>query len=87
MKYDRERSLQLLRKGTENPKAEFRDGQEEAIRHVLEGLGKLLVVQKTGWGQEFRILHSDQAAARGRSRAFSTDIPVALAHAESNSGR
>ena len=53
MKYDRERALQLLRKGTENPKAEFRDGQEEAIRHVLEGLGKLLVVQKTGWGKSF----------------------------------
>ena len=53
MKYDRERALQLLRKGTEYPGAEFRDGQEEAIRHILERLGKLLVVQKTGWGKSF----------------------------------
>lgn len=53
MKYDRERALQLLRKGTEYPNAEFRDGQEEAIRRILEGLGKLLVVQKTGWGKSF----------------------------------
>jgi ATP-dependent DNA helicase RecQ len=44
-------SLELLRLGTQNPRAEFRDGQEEAIRHVVEGRGRLLVVQKTGWGK------------------------------------
>jgi ATP-dependent DNA helicase RecQ len=31
----------------------FRDGQEEAIRHIVEGRGRLLVVQKTGWGKSF----------------------------------
>ena len=29
----------------------FRDGQEDAIRHVVDGRGRLLVVQKTGWGK------------------------------------
>ena len=36
-----------------SPDAGFRDGQEEAIRHVVEGRGRLLVVQKTGWGKSF----------------------------------
>lgn len=51
MSYQPPRSIQLLRLGTQNPRAEFRDGQEEAIRHVVEGRGRLLVVQKTGWGK------------------------------------
>ena len=33
--------------------AAFREGQDEAIRHVVEGRGRLLVVQKTGWGKSF----------------------------------
>src|SRR6185436_6955149 len=33
--------------------ATFRDGQEEAIRHIVEGRGRLLVVQRTGWGKSF----------------------------------
>ncbi|NBB79283.1 MAG: DEAD/DEAH box helicase [Verrucomicrobia bacterium] len=45
------RALELLRAGTQNPKAEFRDGQEAAIRHIVEGRGRLLVVEKTGWGK------------------------------------
>jgi ATP-dependent DNA helicase RecQ len=49
--YDRSRALALLRAGAANPVAEFRDGQEEAIRHVLSGKGRLLVVQATGWGK------------------------------------
>ena len=53
MKYDDKRALELLRIGSGNPEAEFREGQEEAIRHVVEGQGKLLVVQKTGWGKSF----------------------------------
>ena len=53
MAYDGSRALQLLRIGTENPTATFREGQEEALRHILEGRGKLLVVQKTGWGKSF----------------------------------
>ncbi len=35
------------------PQAEFREGQEEAIRHVVAGKGRLLVVQRTGWGKSF----------------------------------
>ncbi|MYC33574.1 MAG: RecQ family ATP-dependent DNA helicase [Chloroflexi bacterium] len=53
MDYDAQRALQLLRIGSSIPDAQFRDGQEDAIRHVVEGRGKLLVVQKTGWGKSF----------------------------------
>ena len=53
MEYDNERALELLRIGSGTPGAQFREGQEEAIRHVVEGNGKLLVVQKTGWGKSF----------------------------------
>jgi len=49
--YDSARSLVLLRLGTQNPQATFRDGQEDAIRHIVENRGRLLVVQKTGWGK------------------------------------
>jgi ATP-dependent DNA helicase RecQ len=47
------RALELLRLGTGQPNARFREGQEDAIRHVVEGRGRLLVVQKTGWGKSF----------------------------------
>ncbi len=53
MKYDPDRSLQLLRLGSGLAGATFRDGQEEAIRSAVEGRGRLLVVQKTGWGKSF----------------------------------
>ncbi len=33
--------------------ARFREGQEKSIRHIVEGRGRLLVVQKTGWGKSF----------------------------------
>ncbi|MCF7732319.1 MAG: DEAD/DEAH box helicase [Akkermansiaceae bacterium] len=51
MNYQSARALELLRLGTQNPAATFRDDQEDAIRHVVEGRGRLLVVQKTGWGK------------------------------------
>ncbi|MFZ2276313.1 MAG: DEAD/DEAH box helicase [Prosthecobacter sp.] len=51
MPYNPTRALQLLRLGTQNPEAAFHDGQEEAIRHVVDGRGRLLVVQRTGWGK------------------------------------
>ena len=51
MSYNPTRALELLRLGTQNPKATFRNGQEEAIKHVVDGKGRLLVVQKTGWGK------------------------------------
>jgi len=53
MPYSAKRALELLRVGTGNPKATFRDGQEEAIHRVFEGRERLLVVQKTGWGKSF----------------------------------
>lgn len=53
MSYNPKRALQLLRTGSGLAGATFRDGQEEAIRHVVEGRGRLLVVQKTGWGKSF----------------------------------
>ena len=51
MRYKARRALELLRLGTEQRDASFREGQEEAIRHVANGAGPLLLVQKTGWGK------------------------------------
>jgi ATP-dependent DNA helicase RecQ len=51
--YSPERSLELLRIGTGIPDAQFREGQEEAIRSIVEQPGRYLVVQKTGWGKSF----------------------------------
>jgi ATP-dependent DNA helicase RecQ len=53
MSYSRNRALQLLRIGSGHPNAIFRDGQEDAIRRIVEGKGRLLVVQKTEWGKSF----------------------------------
>ena len=51
--YRQTRALELLRAGSGRPDAIFRDGQEEAVRHIVGGDGRLLVVQKTGWGKSF----------------------------------
>ena len=53
MTYDSQRALELLRLGSGQPEACFREGQEEAIRRVAAGRGRLLVVQRTGWGKSF----------------------------------
>lgn len=53
MAFDRTRARELLRIGSGDPDAEFRSDQLEAIAHVVEGRGRLLVVQKTGWGKSF----------------------------------
>src|SRR3954462_7015401 len=53
MIFDAERARSLLQMGAGHTGAAFRDGQEEAIEHVVEGRGRLLVVQKTGWGKSF----------------------------------
>jgi len=47
------RAHELLRQGSGREDAQFRDGQLEAIEHVVQGSGRLLVVQKTGWGKSF----------------------------------
>jgi hypothetical protein len=44
MLYNSSRALQLLRLGSDLKDATFRDGQEDAIRHLVEGRGRLLVV-------------------------------------------
>ncbi len=51
MIYNSSRALELLRLNANNSAATFREDQEEAIRHVVENRGRLLVVQKTGWGK------------------------------------
>lgn len=53
MSYNPQRALELLRQGADRHDAVFRENQEEAIRHVVDGRGRLLVVQKTGWGKSF----------------------------------
>lgn len=53
MIYSRPRALELLRIGSGRADAVFRDAQEDAIRHIVDGRGRLLVVQKTGWGKSF----------------------------------
>jgi ATP-dependent DNA helicase RecQ len=39
MTYNATRALDLLRLGSGLPDASFRDGQEEAIRHIVEDAG------------------------------------------------
>lgn len=53
MQFLADRAQELLRVGSGLPEAKFRDGQEDAIRYVVEARGRLLVVQKTGWGKSF----------------------------------
>ncbi|TVS01904.1 MAG: RecQ family ATP-dependent DNA helicase [Cyanobium sp. PLM2.Bin73] len=51
--FQHSRALELLRAGSGNPDAQFRQGQLEAIQAVCELGSHLLVVQKTGWGKSF----------------------------------
>ncbi|HYN98735.1 MAG TPA: RecQ family ATP-dependent DNA helicase, partial [Actinomycetota bacterium] len=44
------RALELLHE-LSGPQAEFREGQLEAIRALAEDRGRVLVVQRTGWGK------------------------------------
>ena len=53
MTFNTNRAIELLKLGSGLPNAYFREGQEAAIRHVVEGRGRLLLVQKTGWGKSF----------------------------------
>jgi ATP-dependent DNA helicase RecQ len=47
----KEQALFLLRQALNNPNANFRDGQWEAIEELLLNKSRLLVVQRTGWGK------------------------------------
>ncbi|HPA45699.1 MAG TPA: RecQ family ATP-dependent DNA helicase [bacterium] len=53
MTFNHPRASELLRLGLGRPNVLFREGQEEAIRHIVEGRGRLLLVQKTGWGKSY----------------------------------
>jgi len=53
MTYQPQRALELLRIGSGRANATFREGQEDAIRHIVGWTRRLLVVQKTGWGKSF----------------------------------
>lgn len=46
-----EQALNLLRQALNDPNAQFRDGQWEAIDALVNTRQKLLVVQRTGWGK------------------------------------
>lgn len=48
---ERQRARQHLRRALDQPTAEFRDGQWEAIDALVNQREKLLVVQRTGWGK------------------------------------
>lgn len=41
----------LLRIAMRNPEADFRSGQWEAIDHIVNQRGKVLCIQRTGWGK------------------------------------
>jgi ATP-dependent DNA helicase RecQ len=47
----KEKALFLMRQALNNPNADFRDGQWEAIEDLLLNKSRLLVVQRTGWGK------------------------------------
>src|SRR5450631_931451 len=47
----RTRGLELVRRLTADPNAGFRPGQWAAIERLVEGRGRVLVVQRTGWGK------------------------------------
>src|SRR6185295_6611493 len=48
---DRLACRELLRRALQDPEADFRDGQWEAIEALVNHRRKLLVVQRTGWGK------------------------------------
>ena len=47
----RTQAIALLRQALQDPDAEFRDGQWEAISTLVQRRARLLVVQRTGWGK------------------------------------
>ena len=48
---ERAETLHLLRRALNDPFAQFRDGQWEAVDELVNRRGRLLVVQRTGWGK------------------------------------
>lgn len=75
---DKAAALQLLRTAVNDPNAEFRDGQWEAISDVTDGQGRHLVVQKTGWGKSL-IYFLSTKILRGRGAGPTLVISPLLA--------
>ena len=44
-------AIDFLRRLTGRPDADFRDGQLEAIEQIVDRRGRVLCVQRTGWGK------------------------------------
>ena len=84
--YNAQRALELLRVGSGHPDAAFREDQEDAIRHVVEGTRPAAGRAEDRLGQELRLLHRDQAAARSRRRAGAADLAAAGADAQPDRG-
>lgn len=65
----RAEALQHLRQAMAIPTLEFRDGQWEAIDHIVNQRGKVLCVQRTGWGKSMvyfvsaKLMRGDGAGA------------------------
>ena len=76
---DSPRALELLRIGSGSADAHFRDGKEDAICHTVEGKGRLLVVQKTGWGKSFvYFIPTKLLREAGGGPALLISLPLAL---------
>ena len=72
------RALEWLRIATENPGADFRDGQWKAIDGVLHGR-RQLVVQRTGWGKSMiYFLAAKFLRAQGRGMSLLISPLIAL---------
>jgi len=69
-----DRALELLSNRLGTPRCVFRDGQENAIRHVVEGRGRLLVVQKNRLGQEFSSTSSPPNCCVKEATARAADL-------------
>lgn len=51
MPYNEEAGRSLLRLAVQDPEATFRSGQEQALRRIVQQIGRLLLVQAPGWGK------------------------------------
>lgn len=76
---DFEKEASLLLKSMLGPAARFRDGQLEAIHGLVAGRGRLLVVQKTGWGKSLvYFIATRMLRDRGGGPTFVQGCPVDL---------
>ena len=74
--------LGALRTLTGRPDAEFRDGQRRAISALVNDRGRVLVVQRTGWGKSAVYFITTHLLRRAGRRADAADLAAARADAE-----